>query len=360
MKFSLCSIYKNEEKNLERFIRNHQDLFDELILVDTGSTDRSNEIVESFGLSRHFFQWTSNFSEARNHSLSLARHPFIIVLDMDEWLLKEDFERLKTIIEESGKDAFSLRQINFTDEYHETQWRSSSTLPETVRHYASGYLVSPLIRVFRNFSQIHFRGIIHEIVGDSIRENGLISMKTDIPIYHFGWLQRVQSEEESVKKQQAYDEMIKKAFEKDPSPQTGYYYINSLKDPKERIKQAYRLTKQFPKINHFWIIIAQNSVLLNQWDRALSYADKGLKNHPEDMTLLAIRARCLNETGHPEQALAQVENLLKQDAQHPAYWFEKFRALVMLNRRNEAKKLFKNLPEHFPKPLGDQLKQWLA
>ena len=359
IEFSLCAIYKNEEKNLETFLNRHIDLFDEFVMVDTGSTDRSNEIVESFGISRHFFQWVNDFSKARNFSLTKATKPFVIVLDMDEQVLEEDIQRLKTIIRESGKDVYSLVQINFTDAREDLSWKSIETLPRAFYSAAKGYIPSPLFRVFRNFEGVCFHGIIHELVGESVNRLKLTSKVTDIPIYHYGWIDTGRTEEEKNRKKIAYREMIRKAWEADPSPKMAFYYIKSLEDPGEKIKLAYRMSKQYPEVKQFWEILAQNAANLGQWTRAISYAEKGLGRHPGNTSLQATMARCLNETAQPQKALDLVEGLLKKDKRNPVYWFEKFRALVMLDRTTDARELVRKLPRHFPPELAKELETML-
>jgi glycosyltransferase involved in cell wall biosynthesis len=360
MEFSLCTIYKNEEKNLEKFISYHIDLVDEMVLVDTGSTDRSNEIVRAHGLPYHFFQWTNHFSEARNYSLTFATKPWIIVLDIDEQVLKEDFNRLKAFMTEKQKDAYSLKQINFTDNFEDMNWKSITTLPKQFRSYAQGYIESPLIRVFCNHKGIRFHGAIHELVGESINRLKLSSCITDIPIYHLGWIGAARTDEEKQRKKKTYREIIKQEWERDPSPKMAFYYLATLESPEEKLRVGFRLTKQFPGVKQFWEVVARSAAGLSQWDRALSYAQKGLGLHPDHLPLLLIKAKCLNETAKPHEAMAILDNLPKHDRQHPVYWFEKFRSLILLQRKKEAEALTKQLPRQCPPDLAKELLQLIG
>ncbi len=357
IEFSLCAIYKNEEKNLETFLERHIDLFDEFIMVDTGSTDRSNEIVNSYGITQHFFQWVNDFSIARNVSLTKATKPFIIVLDMDEQVLEEDVRRLKTIIRETGKDVYSLVQVNFIDAREDLAWKSIETLPKPFHPVAEGYIPSPLFRVFRNFKGVRFHGIIHELVGESVNRLKLTSKVTDIPIYHYGWIETGRTEEEKNRKKAAYREMIQKAWEADPTPKMAFYYIKSLEDPHEKIKLAYRMSKQYPEVKQFWEILAQSAANLGQWTRALAYSEKGLIRHPGNTSLLANLARCLNETAQPGKALDIVDGLLKKDTGNPVYHFEKFRALSILDRQEEARAVVRQYSQFFPPELLKELEK---
>jgi len=360
IEFSLCTIYKNEEKNLETFIRRHRELVDEMILVDTGSTDRSREIVQSFALTYHFFQWTNNFSEARNYSLSLPQKPWIIVLDIDEWVTAEDFLRLKALMALKQKDAYSLLQINFTDNIEDINWKSITTLPEPFHSLAAGYIESPLIRVFRNFKGIHFQGAIHELVGESLHQLKLSSCITDIPIYHLGWIGSARTDEEKLRKQQNYHHLILEEWQRNPSPKMAFYYLSILESAEEKLRFGFRMTRQYPEVKQFWEIVARSAASLEQWLRALSYADKGLQHHPQHIPLLVIKAKCLNELGEPQKALDILEPLLQKDSLHPVDWFEKFRSLLLLQRKEEVKVLSQQLPPQFPKPLVKQLLQLIS
>jgi glycosyltransferase involved in cell wall biosynthesis len=352
--FSLCAIYKNEESNLEDFIARHAGMVDEMVLVDTGSTDRSNDIVRDHGLDYHFFQWNHNFSDARNFSLKPASRPWIIVLDIDEQVLEEDFLRLKSFMKEKGKDAYSLRQINFTDNFEDINWKSISNLPEAFHSYGQGYIESPLIRVFRNLPGVFFHGAIHELVGESLHRLNLSSCLTDVPIYHLGWM-AARTNEEKKRKKVAYRELIKREWQRDPSPKMAFYYLSTLDDAEERLKLAFRLCKQYPEVKQFWEVLTRGAVGLKQWKRALSYADKGLKFHPGHVPLLAMKARCLNGSGQPATALEVLEGLLKNDPMHPVYWFEKFKALILLQRKEEAEALARMLPRQFPMELAKEM-----
>lgn len=81
---SLCMIVKNEENVLERCLRPLLPLMDEIIIVDTGSTDRTKEIALQFTNQVYDFEWTGNFSDARNFAFSKATKDYIYSADADE------------------------------------------------------------------------------------------------------------------------------------------------------------------------------------------------------------------------------------------------------------------------------------
>ena len=91
---SLCMIVKNEEKHLAKCLASVRPVVDEMIVVDTGSTDRTVDIAKAFGAQVYNFEWTNNFAEARNYSLSKASGDWILVLDADEVISSMDYASL--------------------------------------------------------------------------------------------------------------------------------------------------------------------------------------------------------------------------------------------------------------------------
>ena len=85
-KLSLNMIVKNEETNLARALQSVKNVVDEIVIVDTGSTDKTKAIAKSFNAKVFNFEWTNNFSAARNYALEKSDGDWIIYLDADEEL----------------------------------------------------------------------------------------------------------------------------------------------------------------------------------------------------------------------------------------------------------------------------------
>lgn len=97
---SLCMIVKNEEAVLARCLDSVADLVDEIIIVDTGSTDRTKEIGAKYTDRIYDFQWIHDFSAARNYAFSLAACDYIYSADADEVLDEENRERFRLLKEQ--------------------------------------------------------------------------------------------------------------------------------------------------------------------------------------------------------------------------------------------------------------------
>lgn len=99
---SLCMIVKDEEDVLARCLESVAGLVDEIIIVDTGSTDRTRRIAERFTSRVYDFDWTDDFAAARNYAFSLAEKEYCMWLDADDVILEEDsaaFMQLKKTLD---------------------------------------------------------------------------------------------------------------------------------------------------------------------------------------------------------------------------------------------------------------------
>ena len=84
MLFSAALIVKNEEELLEQCLRSLQGLVDETVVVDTGSTDRTQIIAQEYGARLYEFKWRNDFAAARNHALNQVRGEWVLYIDADE------------------------------------------------------------------------------------------------------------------------------------------------------------------------------------------------------------------------------------------------------------------------------------
>ena len=106
---SLCMIVKNEEAVLKRCLDSIADLMDEIIIVDTGSTDRTKEIAADYTSKIYDYRWANDFSAARNFSFSKATMEYIYAADADEVLDEENhmrFLRLKQALLPEDRDRY--------------------------------------------------------------------------------------------------------------------------------------------------------------------------------------------------------------------------------------------------------------
>ena len=166
-RLTLCMIAGNEEERLGKCLESVQGLVDEIVVVDTGSTDRTVEIAESFGAKLGSFPWNDNFSDARNESLKLATGDWIMWLDPDD-LLPQDMHGK---IREAMRAGLGKKKAYF--------WILDDQGYEPVTCLQ--------LRLFPNLPGVEFRQPIHEQLAPSLIELGVSCEPTEIRVVHTGY-----------------------------------------------------------------------------------------------------------------------------------------------------------------------------
>ena len=165
---SLSMIVKNEEKYLWDCLNSVNGVVDEIVLIDTGSTDNTKKIAEEFGAKIYDYKWKNDFSESRNYALEKANGDWILYLDADERLTENSKDELKKITNVEGKKAFHCRIINVDE----------------ISNHPS---VMSYVRLFAKKPGIQFTGKIHEQIEDSLVNNGYKIEQSSIEIIHLGY-----------------------------------------------------------------------------------------------------------------------------------------------------------------------------
>ncbi len=188
---SLCMIVKDEEDWLVRCLMSIMPVVDEMIVVDTGSTDRTREIAKVFGAKVYDFEWNDDFSEARNFSLSKATGDWILVLDADEALSPLDYKRLTRIVKSDTDHpvAYSIVTRNYVKPPYITGWTCNDG-QYAEEEDGTGWHPSLKVRLFSNDNRIRFQSPVHEFVENSLMKHGIEIRKCDIPIHHYGQVSR--------------------------------------------------------------------------------------------------------------------------------------------------------------------------
>jgi len=182
---SVCMIVKNEEKHLGRCLESIKDIADEIVIIDTGSTDRSIEIARSYGAKLYMEPWSNDFSKHRNQSINHAAGDWILILDADEVIPRKELNKLKAAIRRPWADAYRMTTRNY--QRNQGQVNTFETRPDYPEEQGYQYWVpSTKIRLFRRVGGIHFKGAVHELVETSIEELGLKIGDLNVPVLHFG------------------------------------------------------------------------------------------------------------------------------------------------------------------------------
>src|SRR5579883_235044 len=168
---SLCLIVKNGEATLPTCLRSVADLVAEMIVVDTGSADRTKEIAAALGARVFDFVWCDSFAAARNESLRHACGDWIFWLDADEYVNEENRGKLRALFASLGEEpaAFNLKQ------------RSAQVRP------TDPPTLVDQCRLFRHHPDIRWSYRVHEQILPAIGRLGHPVRFTDICIDHSGY-----------------------------------------------------------------------------------------------------------------------------------------------------------------------------
>jgi tetratricopeptide (TPR) repeat protein len=172
MTLSFCAIVKNEEASLPHCLASVRDVVDEMVILDTGSTDGTIVIAQSFNARIYSFEWCNDFSIARNEALKYVQGDWVLVLDADEVLVPEIIPSIQQIIQSPQHLLINLIR----------QEIGASQTPYS--------LVS---RLFRHHPDIHFSRPYHEMVDDSIADllqresHWQIGYLPNVAILHHGY-----------------------------------------------------------------------------------------------------------------------------------------------------------------------------
>lgn len=156
--FSVCMIVKNEESVLERCLNSIADLMDEIIIVDTGSADKTKQIARKFTDKVFDFTWVGDFSKARNFAFEKASCDYIYSADADEILDEENREKLRQL-KETILPEIDLVQMKYTNqlEYGTIYNYDEELRPKLFKR----------IRTFRFEEPIHEMVVLEPVIYDS-------------------------------------------------------------------------------------------------------------------------------------------------------------------------------------------------
>lgn len=220
---SLCIIVKNEANTIARCLESVQHLVDEIVIVDTGSTDETKQVCRRFTDDIYDFAWVDDFSAARNYAFAQATKDFIFWLDADDVVSEADqrkFQDLKKTLT-LDVDAVSMKyELSFTDE---------GDPRHTLRRH----------RIVRRTAGFRWIGAVHEY----LEVSGTIQ-HSDVAIQH---RQLSRDPDRNIK---IYEKLLARG--ETFTPRDMYYYGNELKDH-ARYEEAIKYYDKFLQTDDGWL-----------------------------------------------------------------------------------------------------------
>jgi tetratricopeptide (TPR) repeat protein len=186
---SLCMIIKDEAEHLPHCLHSAKPVVDEIVVVDTGSRDRSADIARAFGARVFDHSWQNDFSKARNFSLSKATGDWIFVLDGDEVVSPKDYALFRQIVgQDQGRlPAYSIQTRNYSFRLNTIGWKAN-TGDYGEQEAGAGWFQSEKVRLFPNTPGVRFSYAIHEVVEPSLRNASIPIRKCGVQVHHYGKL----------------------------------------------------------------------------------------------------------------------------------------------------------------------------
>ncbi|MCB2312377.1 glycosyltransferase [Clostridium tagluense] len=297
---SLCMIVKNEETYLPRCLSSIKDIVDEIIIVDTGSTDRTIDIAKSFGANVHYFKWNNNFSDARNESLKYATKDWILILDGDDELYPEDQENLRDLLTKQ-LDENAIYYFETLNYYGSTIDNNSITIN-----------LNP--RLYKNNQGTHYDGEIHNQLIFS--ENKYNAIYTLIKIHHFGYMNK---SIDSKDKRTRNITLLKQQIKKDPDNYFAHFNLGTeyaaLDDVKMALEHYYKSYENFEPHNGYSFLLIFRIVFLNynikDYDAAFKFINIGLENYPKFTDLYFLKALILKDMNMPTLQIKSLEKCIE-------------------------------------------------
>ncbi|WP_158602417.1 glycosyltransferase [Cohnella endophytica] len=295
---SLCMIVKNEERVLSRCLDSVRDFVDEIIIIDTGSTDRTKEIAAQYTNHIFDFEWVKDFAAARNEAIRRATSKWILVLDADEYIERSDGVALRPFLSSLNtrkKFALSVPVLSLTGE-------------------SGNVLEAEVARIFPANKGIYFHRPIHEqLTCDSGK---LPLYKYDLRIYHSGYTPEVLQEKNKSKRNL---EIFEKLKESGKMKQYDYYTLgNEYKVIKEYQKAIECYEKAFsnlnPELSYYkrcLIGLIDCYIALNMLQEAYNHIEKHLSRWSRYPEYHTIKALVLNELGFYDKGRIESEKAIR-------------------------------------------------
>lgn len=296
---SLCMIVKNEQEFLEDCLESVKGVVDQIVIVDTGSTDNTVDIAKRYGAEVHQFKWCDDFSAARNESIRYAKGDWILWMDADERLLPESKPALIRILKPERKPVAYRVHI------------------KNLKKDGINYFLSDAHRIFNNNRGVYFEGIIHEQIAYSVTRLKGEERDSDIFLYHLGY--SFKGDKADIKSQRNY-KLLTELTKKNPENAYAHYTLaqyygmhNEYELALKHCKLAYRLN-QFDKRMTVSLINVMSEALLKlgNYSEARKFSLKSAELEPSQCASYYLLYKIAYEQERYDESVKWLCKLLEQ------------------------------------------------
>lgn len=353
MSLSLAMIVKDEEVFLGRCLQSVRGLVDEMVVVDTGSTDATVDLATQAGARVFHFPWGNDFAAARNESLRHCTGDWVLVLDADESVDALDHPRIREACASATHQAYhlTLRNYHTSGGYYirDAMAQPNRSVYQEGRDYP--FFVDTVgLRLCRRAPDLAYAGRIHELLDPFFKVRGIpIADLTGAVIHHFG---KMAADREQAKTG-LYLELAKKDLASDPT--NTQFHFNVVQQGLQAqdwptvlaSAQAYlKLRKVAPSMIRFGAGLALGK--LGRHREALVHFETLLRTEPDHALALTHRGISLAATGLPRDAERSFRKAIQTSPRFPMPYVSLADLLHGQGRMEEAKAVVRSGVEHCP------------
>lgn len=285
---SICLITKNEEAHLARCLESVRGLWDDLVVVDTGSTDRTVEIARGFGARLFEFTWQDDFSLARNFCIAQATGDWILSIDADESIAARDHEVIRRYLRRADVDAVMASQRHYVTSGVVVGWQPGPGGYDEGKPYP-GFMDVQCRRLFRNRPWLRWRNRVHEELVSTDPAHPLREEPGDWVIHHYG---KTDARAVLQAKGEAYLRIGLKKIEDEPDNPQAHYELavqyGELSRSEEALACFQEVRRRWPKFKDTQLRIAMCHSHCRQYDKALAALRVAARELPQQAHLIAF------------------------------------------------------------------------
>ncbi|WIV18899.1 glycosyltransferase [Paenibacillus polygoni] len=274
---SLCMIVKDEEESLERCLNSVKNKVDQIVIVDTGSKDRTVEIAKMYTNEVYYFKWIDDFAAARNASIRYATSDYILVLDADEYLLE---------------DTNLYEMISMSADYYFVDMFNLLSYGQVMKHVA--------IRIFANNKGMFYENKLHEHLNTMDPRKNYTGKRSELTIYHSGYTDEVMKSKEKNKRNLP---LMIKEVEEHPTAYNlfnmgkTYMWLGEYDKALLFFKKAYPLSKGLIFLPELITSLSYCLYVKKRYDEGLQVINNALEIFSEEVDMLHMQGRLYMDAG---------------------------------------------------------------